>query len=148
MNRFKFLFIFVFILNTLLISEVKAYEFPDVDSACVISASDSRLGSVDIYVPCDRASDLAVQGNQLVNVTSSSFYGYANVRGEDISISFQPFQYGRYRLDGYNYDYLDFSSFDVNFSTYGQYRNVDSDTLQIVSIFVLGVLLWLIYTKR
>ena len=148
MNRLKLFAIFVLILNTLFISEVKAYEFPDIDSSCVISASDSRLASVDIFVPCDRASDLAVQGNQLVNVTSTSFNGYTNYRGEDVSINFQPFQYGRYRLDGYNYDYLNFSSFDVNFSTYGQYRNVDSDTLQIVSIFVLGVLLWLIYTKR
>jgi hypothetical protein len=130
---------------------VSAYEIPE--NSCVVNLTDSRLGTIDVYIPCNQVSNLSLQNNQIINVNSGSVTGYFTYNGEDEMISFQTFQYGRYRLDGdYQYSYLNIRSINShNFNFRTQTDNIfdsQSNVITLVAIFIIGGLLWMIYLRR
>lgn len=142
---YPILFLIYFLLSVV---PIRAYEFPT--DACYISVDDSFLGSIDIYVPCNTVTNLSLVNDHIVNVTSSSVTGYFVYDAEEYTISFQPFQFGRYRLtnSGY-YSYLDTTFVEaVNFSPRSSVDNMSNTTVYLISTFILGGLLCLIFIKR
>lgn len=139
---------FIFILPY---HKVGAYEIPE--NSCVVNITDSRLGTIDVYIPCNQVSNLSLQGNQIINVNTGSVTGYFEYRNEDETISFQTFQFGRYRLDSdYQYQYLNIQSINShNFNFRTQTDNIfdsQSNVITLVAIFIIGGLLWMIYLRR
>lgn len=130
---------------------VSAYEIPE--NSCVVNITDSRLGTIDIYIPCNQVSNLSLQGNQIINVNTGNVTGYFEYNNEDETISFQTFQFGRYRLDNdYQYYYLNIQSINSqNFNFRTQTDNLfdsQSNVIFLVAIFIIGGLLWMIYIRR
>ena len=131
--------------------KVTAYEIPE--NACYVNITDSRLGSIDIYIPCGSTNSLSLQNNQIINVNSGSVTGYFTYQGNDETVSFQTFQYGRYRLeDSYQYQYLNIVSInESNFNFRTQTDNLfdsQSNVIFLVAVFIIGGLLWMIYLRK
>ena len=75
---------------------VYAYQFPT--NAYYIEVRDSYLGQVTIYIPYNSLQSLSLQENtnQIINIGSSSVRGYINYQGDDLSVTWQVFDYGTY----------------------------------------------------
>lgn len=130
------------------INEVKAYEYPS--ESYYIKIIDKNLSKVTIFIPKNQIQNFSLQDNlQIINIGSSNITGY--IDGLDYTITFQPYQYGRYRKgNSYDYTYLDIKEIvdtnirfsnesDILINTYGDY-------LLITSILIIGgfvILLWL-----
>lgn len=102
------------LLAVLLVSSpVYAYEVPD--TSCSVKFTDSRLGVIDIYLPCNQDLFFSSDNGNLVNISNQSVTGFFTYHNEDYSISFQPYYYGRYRIDNdYQYQYLNGSYTELN----------------------------------
>lgn len=123
------------------------YEYPS--SACVLSLKDSYLGQKDFYIPCDRTGDLVNDNNSIINVSGSNINGYFQHNGEEYTVTFQPYQLGRYRLQtSGNYRYLDSSDVSSNFMFHSSMDNNSQNMIFIVCTVVMCSILFLIYTKR
>lgn len=120
-----------------------------VEGACVIESDDANLGNITIYVPCDRVTDFVIDNHHVINVSSSNITGYFTSGGENYTISFQPYQYGRYRINNIqNYQYLDSQETVVNFQTRQPTDNLSFGTTSIIMILVLGVLAWMTFIRN
>ena len=125
-------------------SPVYAYEVPD--TSCTVKFNDSRLGAIDIYLPCNQDLFFSEKKGNLINISNQSVTGYFTYQNEDYSVSFQPYYYGRYRIDNdYQFSYLNgaytelngfslVSDSDLYVSTYFTYILVGS--LIFISLFV------------
>lgn len=130
---------------------VYAYQFPD--NAYYIEVRDSYLGQVTIYIPYNSLQSLSLQenSNQIINIGSSSVRGYINYQGDEISVTWQVFEYGTYYYDrdsrtlniqqiiDTNIEFLD--DFDVWI-----YQN--QDLFNISAFLIGGGLLLLLLLKR
>lgn len=129
-------------------SEVKAYEYPD--EYYYIEVIDKNLSKIKIYLPKNSVQAFSLkEDRQVINITSNTITGY--IDGVDYTISFQPYQYGRYRKgNSYDYEYLDIREIvdtnirfsnesDILINTYGDY--LMSTMMIIIGGFV--ILLWL-----
>lgn len=129
-------------------NEVKAYEYPS--ESYYITIIDKNLSEITIYIPKNQIQNFSLQNNlQVINIGSSNITGY--IDGLEYTVTFQPYQYGRYRKgNSYDYSYLDIKEIvdtnirfsnesDILINTYGDY-------LLITSILIIGgfvILLWL-----
>lgn len=117
------------------------YEFPK--GSCYVDGDDSRLGSVRVYLPCDVTSSLHYDdSDNVINTSSQTIQGYFENRGDLYSVSFQPYQYGRYRLDSdREYNYLsDFVVDSVN-AIIGDESSIwwtNGDLVRFIGIFIFG----------
>lgn len=120
-----------------------------VEGACIIETDDNNLGNINIYVPCDRVTDFVIDNHHVINVSSSNITGYFTRSGDDYTISFQPYQYGRYRLSNMSsYQYLDSVETVVNFQTRQPTDNLSFGTTSIIMILVLGGLAWITFIRN
>ena len=106
--------VIVALLVILLISSpVYAYEVPD--TSCSFKFNDSRLGVIDIYLPCNQDLFFSEKNGNLINISNQSVTGYFTYQNEDYSVSFQPYYFGRYRIDNdYQYFYFNGSYKELN----------------------------------
>lgn len=87
------------------ISPIAAYIVPE--EYYYFRIEDRQLGEVYIYLPIVDFQ-FSKNNENPVNVGSSNVTGYMTYRDSEYTVSFQPYQYGRYRLDNYtSYSYLD-----------------------------------------
>lgn len=123
------------------------YSYPE--DACYIETDDSNLGPIEIYVPCDKVTSFAWDGDDLINVTSSTVTGYMNYGGTDYSVSFQPYQLGRYRLSNSGtYSYLEMYDTYTNFQTRVPTDNFSIGFIGILGVAILGGLLWMTFIRH
>lgn len=130
---------------------VYAYQFPT--NGYYIEVRDSFLGQVTIYIPYNSLQSLSLQENtnQIINIGSSSVRGYINYQGDEISVTWQVFDYGTYyynrqsrtlniqQIIDTNIDFLD--DFDVWI-----YQN--QDLFNISAFLIGGGFLLLLLLKR
>lgn len=151
MKRVKKILLVVLTALTLTINfnkEVKAYEYPD--EYYYIEVIDKNLSQITIYIPKNSVQAFSLQEErQIINITGSTITGY--IDGVDYTVSFQPYQYGRYRKsNAYDYTYLDIQEIidtnirfsnesDILINTYGDYLM----TTMMIIIGGFVVLLWL-----
>ena len=127
------------ILDTYALSDV--YSFPK--GSCYVEGSDSRLGNVQIYLPCDSSSNLHyTDSNNILNTSSQSITGYFENGSELYSVIFQPYQFGRYRLDSdREYYYLRNFAVDVAHAIIGDESTIwwsNGDLIRFIGIFIFG----------
>ena len=150
MKKLKMIVLTVMTVLTLAIStkEINAYEYPS--ESYYFKIIDKNLSEITIFIPKNQIQNFSLQDNlQIINIGSSNITGY--IDGLDYTITFQPYQYGRYRKGtSYDYRYLDIQRIvetnirfsnesDILINTYGDY-------LLITSILIIGgfvILLWL-----
>lgn len=151
MKRVKKILLTILTALTLTINfknEVKAYEYPD--EYYYIEVIDKNLSQITIYIPKNSVQAFSLkEDRQIINITGSTITGYVN--GLDYTISFQPYQYGRYRAgSSYDYTYLDIQEIvdtnirfsnesDILINTYGDYLM----TTMMIIIGGFVILLWL-----
>lgn len=133
------------VLILLTVSPVAAYEFPD--DAYYVHAVDSKLGEVTIYFPINTVN-LSLDQVDIVNVGSSNVTGYFERNGTEYTVTFQPFQYGRYRLNNNTQnEYLSFGQIldtNLEFVTVSNKNIMNNYNLIIISLVSLGVIsLWI-----
>lgn len=130
------------------IKEVSAYAIPESYFYAIVN--DSKLGQVKILFPKDKVEFLSLEEEtQIINIGSSSFTAYSD--DLSYSLSFQPFEYGRYRTSNYgDYQYLDIVSIvDTNINFYNdQGLFFDNNHFNQFMIVLIGGLLCLIWFKR
>lgn len=139
---------FLFSLFTLFIftSSVSAYTIPE--AAIYINGYDMTLGDITIYLPYNENYYFSKYQENIINISNSNVTGYFTYNNQDYTVTFQPYQFGRYRLNNTsNYSYLDFAELkDYNLQL------VDSNQISflnkykpiIVIIILLGVVaLWI-----
>lgn len=132
--------------------KVGAYEFPD--NSYYVTIRDSSLGQITLYVPYNAIQNLSLQeDNQIINVGSSNVTAYANRNGDDFSVTFQVFQYGRYRLNNQsNYQYLNIQEIvDTNISFVSESDMYVHDNINVLNLsmcLIGGGLLFLLLLKR
>lgn len=128
--------------------EINAYEYPS--ESYYFKIIDKNLSEITIFIPKNQIQNFSLQDNlQIINIGSSNITGY--IDSYEYTVTFQPYQYGRYRKgNSYDYTYLDIRQIvdtnirfsnesDILINTYGDY-------LLITSILIIGgfvILLWL-----
>ena len=109
----------VLVLLVLSISPIAAYEVPE--NNLYLHIEDSKLGNIKIYLPVTQNITFSTRANtDVINIGSSNITGYFEYNGTDYSVTFQPYQLGRYRFsNNYEYEYLDIIQiYDTNLSFY------------------------------
>lgn len=140
----------VLLLLALNILPISAYEVPE--NNLFLHVEDSNLGNIKIYLPVTQNITFSTRANtDVINIGSSNVTGYFEYNGTDYSVTFQPYQLGRYRLsNNYEYEYLDIIQiYDTNLSFYEddnsyflQNFEIVSIILSIVEVFSLWMLLF------
>lgn len=134
----------------LAISPISAYTVPD--DYLYVNVTDSKLGDITIYLPVNQDIKFSSRVNtDIINVGSSNVTGYFTYNGNDYTITFQPYQLGRYRFgNNYDYEYLDIISignrnlefYSDDFSYFNQNFNMIILVLSFVEVFSLWMLLF------
>lgn len=127
------------------------YAFPK--GSCYVEGQDSRLGNLQIYLPCDSSSNLHyTDSSNILNTSSQSIIGYFEDGGSLYSVSFQPYQYGRYRLDSdREYYYLRDFAVDVAHAIIGDESTIwwsNGDLIRFIGMFIFGGFACLILLKH
>lgn len=142
----------VLALLALSILPISAYEVPE--NNLYLHVEDSNLGNIKIYLPVTQNITFSTRANtDVINIGNSNITGYFEFNGTDYSVTFQPYQLGRYRLsNNYDYQYLDIIQiYDTNLSFYEDDYSYFTQNFEIVSI-ILGIVevfsLWLILFFR
>lgn len=132
------------------IKDVKAYEYPD--EYYYIEVTESNFGQITLLIPKNYVTAFSLKEDlQPINITSSNVTAY--ILDSETTVSFQPYQLGRYRYNS-NYEYRDLNitkivdtnirfsnESDVLFNTYGDY-------FLYVSVIVIGGLVLLLWLKH
>lgn len=150
----KIIVAFVMIVSLLISGcrKVSAYEFPT--NVYYFKIRDSSLGEITLYVPYNSIQNLSLQeDNQIINVGSSNVTAYANRNGDDFTVTFQVFQYGRYRLNNQSsYQFLDIQEIvDTNISFVNESDMYVHDNINVLNLsmcLIGGGLLFLLLLKR
>lgn len=126
-------------------SSLLAYEVPD--EYYYFDIDDRNLGSVMIYLPVT-TYNFSLKNDNPVNIGTSNITGYMTLNGNEYTITFQPYQFGRYRLNNtQNYQYLDVESLvSTNVPMLNIYNKKVSDSFNLIIpvLLFLGVLgLWI-----
>lgn len=137
--------VLLLVLTVLTVSPISAYEFPD--ESYYVHAVDSKLGEVTIYFPINTVN-LSLDVVDIVNVGSSNITGYFERNGTEYTVTFQPFQYGRYRLTNTSqYEYLSFGQIldtNIDFVSVNNKNLLNNYQLIIISLISIGVMsLWI-----
>ena len=118
------------------------------NDSCVINTDDPNLGSIEIYIPCDRTNCLTWDEEDLINVCASSISGYLEYGNNDYTVTFSPYRTGYLRLSGNTYTTaLEMSNTEINFATRTPTDNMSYGLTSIIGICVLGVLLWMTFIR-
>lgn len=125
-----------------------AYELPE--SYYYVTFSDTRLGEITLLFPKDKVAYLSLEEEtQIINIGSSSITAYSN--DLDYTVSFQPFEYGRYRINNQSqYTYLDIIEIiETNIDFFDdQSIFIDNDLFIPIMFLFVGGVLCLILLKR
>lgn len=140
----------VLVVLILSISPISAYTVPD--DYLYIDVNDSKLGNITIYFPVTQSLTFSSRVNtDIINIGSSNVTGYFTYNGTDYTVTFQPYQLGRYRLsNNYDYEYLDILSIgDKNVEFYHDdvsYFTQNSEMIMmilgVIEVFSLWILLF------
>lgn len=127
------------------VSPIYAYEFPS--ESYYVHAVDSSLGEITIYFPINTIN-LSIDDEDIINVGSSNVTGYFEINGTEYTVTFQPFQLGRYRLNNtQNYSYLSFGQVldsNIDFVSVDNKNLMNNYNLIIIVLISLGVIaLWI-----
>ena len=139
----------IFSICSLCLGDVIAYEFPV--NSYYIKFIDSSLGEITLYIPTNQIQNISLEkDNKIINTSSSNITAYTN--DTEYSISFQPFQTGRYRkANNTDYIFLDvIEVIDTNFPNQSEssfFINSNIDTITTGLLVVGGAFLLLIWLK-
>lgn len=127
------------------VSPIYAYEFPS--ESYYVHAADSILGEITIYFPINTIN-LSVKDEDVINVGSSNVTGYFEINGTEYTVTFQPFQLGRYRLTNTStYSYLSFGEIidtNIEFVSVENKNLLNNYNLIVIVLISLGVVaLWI-----
>lgn len=127
------------------VSPIYAYEFPS--ESYFVHAVDSSLGEITIFFPINTVN-LSIKDEDVINVGSSNITGYFERNGTNYTVTFQPFQLGRYRLTNTStYSYLSFGEIidtNIEFVSVENKNLLNNYNLIVIALISLGVIgLWI-----
>lgn len=142
-KRILFLILISFILLT-------GFKFNDLAPHLRINCT---LGEYTIYFPNNIDNELLYDevNKQIINVSSSTKYGYINIGINEYQVYFPTYNTPYYRISnssyGYTYYYLEqieiLDNYNVTF-----YSKFNSDMTTYISIIVVVMLFWNLFIKR